>query len=376
MGLKFARDDNSLFEIAKVRYSTPNKRFTAKDLANTDTLDFYYPLGKSDAYDIPISRFDIHLFSKNSFSTNDIFKVRVKGEILGWLFPIQALLNDEHDYATNSHFLPYGFVAYKKLLLESVLPNVQLNSSEPITLEKLFGENTFVLVLYKTAVSDLRKNKNIDFKLDHYIVYLYSCGFTRITATNFNTIISSQSREISYNALNQDDYLTLKPISDIIVSDLIYINDIIEEILIFEKKELVRFHLLYSLVELFIAKIFESTFKKVVADFTNSADFYESKERLAKITNEKDRIKQLFNNCSSGIDQSHFQSLKTECNNFLNNVFGSTFNLPCAEALYKVRSTIFHNLRILPKGYEANLSQVTLSLEIVVLEILMYFKLS
>lgn len=60
------------------------------------------------------------LYNKREDCTeNSIYQVLVKNQRIGWIFPVQALLSRDHDYAKNSFFLKYAYVAIC-LLLEQI----------------------------------------------------------------------------------------------------------------------------------------------------------------------------------------------------------------------------------------------------------------
>lgn len=114
---------------------------------------------------------------------NDIFQVfdkefykepnRVR---LGWIFPIQALLSNEHQYADNKHFLKYAYVAFLKLLKNEekyTTFNPQFTTiTNNYELTDFYGEDIIILVL---SNSSLQKIDN--FQIDNYITSLYSYGY-------------------------------------------------------------------------------------------------------------------------------------------------------------------------------------------------------
>lgn len=110
--------------------------------------------------------------------------------------------------------------------------------------------------------------------------------------------------------------------------------------------------------------------------FTNPTDFYDAKEKLNKLTNEKARLNKLLESQCPGITLTLLQDLKHLCNNFLDAIDPSkTHKKNTSEGIYKIRSAIFHNLRNMPANYVDHLNGIIEKLEEITLEIILKLKL-
>src|ERR1035437_5586424 len=116
MALSFKRTTKTDFESGRVFFKSSQKVFTTQDKNSDETIDFKYALEPDKKYKTRETQFEIFLFHKDEFATNNIFQVKIENKRIGWLFPIQALLSAQHDYAKSEDFFPYSFNAYKLLL--------------------------------------------------------------------------------------------------------------------------------------------------------------------------------------------------------------------------------------------------------------------
>ena len=376
MSLLFTQLNDDDFEVGRIRFSRQSKKFIAKEKLSDSEIEFQYPLEPDDKYKTTENDFEIYLFHKDNFAANDIFQVKAQNMRIGWLFPIQALLTSQHDYANNEHFYPYSYNAYRILLKNrQTLPYSKQEYSEQVNLEDIYGENTIIFIAYRKYLRAYKKSFN-SFDIENYLLFFYQYGYTFLSPTNFNSLYSLKQPNIVAKPFPSKD-IELQTISEYLNDDKSYLNNLIQGLIKLEKHPLVKFHLLYSVVELFISKIFESEFKSSVNSFLDAVDFYDAKEKLAKLTNEKDRINKLLSTKCPGLNHLILEELQDTCNSFLSFVFTpQIFKKPTGEAIYKVRSTIFHNLRLMPNGYEVELEKVLSSFEALIFEISIKLNLS
>lgn len=374
MAIILSRGGASKFEGANVEFNHSKNHFTVFDKNSSDKLIFSYPLKPDYINKRRENQFEIFLFHKDRFATNDIFQVKIADHRLGWLFPLQALISSQHDFAENPHFFTYSYNAYKILLKNKRnIPYQDILYDEQPNLEDLYGENTIIFMIYKDNIKTLKSTHNIDFIIDDFLCFFYQYGYTLLNQNNFLNLINIKLPNANHKKMAGGSF-NLSPLSRALLTDKSYINSLIQGLVKLEKHPLVKFHLLYSVIELYISKIFEVNFKASAAALLNSSDFYEAKEVLIKMTNEKERINKLFSDRTPGIDQQLLDLLQLSCNDFLNFVFApETFEKGSGEALYKVRSLIFHNLRTVPEGYEILFEKIILNLEGLILDIAIKF---
>lgn len=376
MAIKIRRDGAVEVEIFKLTYNEKQHLFIAKDDIGEDICRFSYPLERDKEFNTSYDQFNLYLFHKDSFAANDIFHIKCRGHRLGWLFPIQALLTDQHDYADDKHFFPYSFNAYKCLLWNKAnLPYKVCDGDSSPTLDAIYGENTIVLILSKKFLKTFRSSFHEDFMLEDYLVSLYRFGYTLMSTSNFKNLHSFKEATSNYEEVS-GKAIDLTSISKELIEDKQYLNSLIQGLIKLENHPIVKFHLLYSVIELLISKIFEYEFSATVEQFKTSSDFYKSKESLIELANEKRRIKELFGRKSPGLSQVKIKAVQSTCNKFLVFVFGQDSNLEPAPALYSVRSTIFHNFRKVPDGYQPPLTEIVTNLENLILELCIKLKLT
>lgn len=148
MAISLKRSDDSEYIIESITYSNELKSFLGNH-ESEEEIEFSYPLEKDIKYNIPIHQFNCHLFQRDNYAANNIFEIRFKSQRLGWFFPIQALLTDQHDFVQNEHFLPYAEAAYQRLILGlDNLPYKVIEYQNKISLDQLYDENTFILIFY------------------------------------------------------------------------------------------------------------------------------------------------------------------------------------------------------------------------------------
>ncbi|WP_152267100.1 hypothetical protein [Agriterribacter humi] len=369
MALLFTRLNEDDFEVNRIRFSRQLKVFIAKDRQSDNEIEFLYPLEPDDKYGTTEKDFEVYLFHKDDFAANDIFQIKAQNMRIGWLFPIQALLTSQHDYANNEHFFPYSYNAYRILLKNRQnLPYAKQEYSEQINLEDIYGENTIIFIAHRKSMREYKKAFSL-FDIENYLLFFYQYGYTFLSSANFNSLYSLKQPNFIAKPF-PSKVVELQTVSEYLNDNKSYLNNLIQGLIKLEKHPLVKFHLLYSVIELFISRIFEAEFKTSLNFFLNSVDFYDAKERLAKLANEKDRINKLLSTKCPGLNHLILQELQDTCNSFLSFVFApQIFKKPTGEAIYKVRSTIFHNLRLMPTGYEVELEKVLSSFEALIFDI-------
>jgi hypothetical protein len=371
MGLVYNLGEN-FFEISEIYFKEEEKSISAGPSDDAHSLNFDYPLPLDKKFKINEGDFIIYLFHKDNFAANDIYQVKVSKIRMGWLFPIDSLLTADHDYADNEHFLPYSENAYKKLLradndLQLITPN--LNEHEKGKLEDFYGSNTIVLILYKPFLKKYETAHGRPFSLEEYLVYLYSLGFLHITSENRDQIRFYKPIELDTDRMEQRT-INLKPISSLLLPDCDFINMVFLGPLKFENHYVVRFHLLYQIIELLISKIFELEFKELMPEFAATTQIYESREKLNNLVNEKGRINRLFSNYSSC---ENLEELKASCIALFDKI-NSESSSGHAEALYKVRSLLFHNYREIPKESYSLFETINKEFERSIIDFVINFK--
>lgn len=268
--------------------------------------------------------FEIYLLhNEKLLGENCIYQVYFDEQRVGWIFPTQATLSSDHDYAENQHFLKYAYVG-----ILWMLQHINLSYYSGGLEEFEFPDevtNYVLLMIDRRNLSGLK-----DYKIENYIVDLFQKGYT--FEGNGNLISE---------VIHPDKSIRLKRISDQI-QDLSVLCSFFRGFLTQEMDNITCFHMLYQLVEMLIERVFIAEFRKIVDDLNaNQANLFEKREELNTLANEKRRVIKLFNNYAIGISSEKRNALEDICSKILaENSKKEPKSM--AEALYDVRCLIVH----------------------------------
>ena len=318
----------------------------------------YNPILKLDQEYDP-HNFSYILLSNDSplCTENSIYQVYIKKQRIGWIFPIQALLSEEHDYSADEYFLKYAFVA-SYLLLENIEDDNKQETPNQFLLEDYYDVKKSILVI------DNDNTKKLDsFSIDNYVVGLYKYGYAYNGNGNIfaeSPIIESQRR------------LTLKAVSSELTM-IPNINFLFKEQLPIAESEVIRFYLCYQIIELLIAVVFEDQFKHILEKINlDTEQLFDQRELLTKIAGEKYRVKLLFSNYVS-CETSHYTDLDMACKKLLHLNKKETSE-KYYENLYSVRCLLVHRLYSLTPDSYRILQDINRPFLNLVMDILFSFK--
>lgn len=291
---------------------------------------------------------------------NDIFQVYDKqaNVRLGWIFPIQALLSGEHDYAENNFFLKYAYIAIY-LLLNNVNEENMRNSSEVLRVTDFYSEDAIIFVLCKSNCKQIK-----DFCYEDYIVDLFGYGYSCLPYSAIGEKNVYVEKRINIRKISKD------------VKEKIFIVEVFKSLLVQTNLlPLAKFHMLYQIIELLIGDIFSyefTDFSKKISEDTNN--LFDLKDELQKLTGEKYRVKELFNTYSR-IDRILQKRLKDVCNELLKKA-SKKEKVDVGDSLYSVRCLVFHNYGNIPSEARELIEEINEIFEEVVIELLITFNIS
>lgn len=294
---------------------------------------------------------------------NDIFQVFDKqaNVRLGWIFPIQALLSDEHDYAENSFFLKYAYTAIY-LLLENVDEENKRNSSEILRITDFYSEDAIILVLCKSNCNLIN-----GFCYEDYIVDLFRYGYSCVP---YSTIGEKDVYE--GKRINKGKRINIRRISKN-VKERDFTLEVFKSLLVQTNLlPFAKFHMLYQIVELLIGDIFShefTDFSKKISEDGN--DLFDLKDELQRIAGEKYRVKRLFNEYSH-IGGMLKEKLMDVCNEILKES-SKEVKVNAEESLYSVRCLVFHDYGSIPSEARELIKAINEVFEKVVIELLVSF---
>ncbi|HLO86601.1 MAG TPA: hypothetical protein VK203_16600 [Nostocaceae cyanobacterium] len=353
------------------------------ELSDSNNLKIYIDYVLTPYLDYIPENYSLYIFKSFELNReNDIFQVydREADLRIGWIFPIQALVSNQHGCAENKHFLKYAYVAFYKLLINQeeyshFTPSFQETDSYKLT--DFYGDDIIILIL-----SNSQTQKIDQFNIDNYLTSLYSHSYYYCQPIeNLKQVKNCQPtedlKEIQNRANSQsfgNTRLTVQRNSEYLRGEA-YLDRLFKSLLKIEEHPLVRFYLLYQVIELVIEIIFEKSFADIINNFQNNTDknIYELKESIAHISSEKERISKLIVSLEKDFGGVSKTNLLLFCNDLLT-AFNSEKKDSLPLALYSVRSLIVHKFRNLPEKDLPKLEEINKEFENIVIKIILNYQ--
>lgn len=293
------------------------------------------------------------LYNNNGVSENSIFNLYADGIRIGWIFPIQSLESQEHDYVHNEHYLKYAYIVLYKLL-----QMVEFGDREysDFSILDYYSDDIQILVYDKENVSKIER-----FDISNYSVDLFSKGYSFCGEGNVFTKLGLVDQNIRVKQLPEP------------IRDISYINVLFMELMPLQESSYSKFHLIYQIIEILIGVVFNYKFKSFIQEIEDSPnDLFEKREKLSKITTEKDRVIWLFSNFC-GVELQKREILNSLCEKMLQDNGKNYKENDVGNNLYAVRCLIVHNLYSLDENSRELLKELNNSFLDVVLDILFTF---
>lgn len=288
---------------------------------------------------------------------NSIYQVYVGKQRIGWIFPLQALLSEEHDQSKNPYFLKYAYVAVY-LLLQNIEEIDKREVPEEISLENYYDSKKSILVIDRENTAKLDS-----FQLESYIVGLFQYGYA------FNGKGNIFADRLPIDARTKITLQALSPELSMIPN----INFLFKEQLPIAENEVIRFYLCYQIIELLIAVVFEDLFQNILAKISvDSEALFDQRDNLSRIASEKHRIKVLFSSYVS-IETNHQTDLDLACKKLLV-LNGKAVSTQYYENLYSVRCLLVHRLYTLSADSYEILQDINKPFLNIIMDILFSFK--
>ncbi len=293
-----------------------------------EVIDDYSPLD----YDVILLNND-----RADCTENSIYQVMVNQKRIGWIFPIQAIRSEEHNYSANIHFLKYAYIAWVYLLEKC---EVEVDSFDEFDLFSAYSDCCNILVL------DKGNCRSENFLYENYMVSLFDYGYSEAGKGNLFTPDKSKNKSIN-----------LKKISPEFESNQ-YINVLFKGPISLEKNPISRFYVYYQLIEIMIEKVFEHLFQKFIKELNQSADnLFDKKEDLSAYTNEKYRLTRLCNDFSC-VETALKNELHEKCCELLSYTGSAKQGNEASESLYYVRCLLVHRMYVLDPRAELMLETI------------------
>ena len=351
MFLKFV-DSNE--ECVSFYYNETINTFEIKNKGG-ETICEYYPKLKLNPEFEP-SNFQYYILKndREDYSENSIYQVCVSQKRIGWIFPIQALLSDQHTYCENPFFLKYAYVA--NCLLLNDIKNEKASSVSEIELTDFYDESITILVLDNENIKSID-----DFDIKDYTVSLYQKGYSYSGRGNLDSVIEKIDKKFN-----------LKPISKEL-RKIQYIHILFAKEIPKEQEAFAKFHIYYQIIEILITIVFEDKFKRFVEQLIENTDsLFDKRDELGNMVIEKQRVKWLFSNYVS-LSGETVNILNDQCKKLLNLSEKETSDI-MAENLYSVRCLLVHSMYILCDESNEVLKEINKNFLDIIMEMLLTFK--
>lgn len=339
-------DENRIFFVITDSYETIKVPYLLLDRDN-----------KGDLFNENPDNYGYKIFYKNNYKENDIFQVIESnlGKRIGWIFPISSIVSTSHDYADNPHYCRYALVAHMLLLRNEIVEKDIISKDFSSIIEEVYSEDAIILIYKKDLVQEIT-----GFKLDNYFASLCEYGYY-IEHGYTNTYIKEPA---SIGKIH------LQSISEDIMSDK-YMTRFFR-MLCREEHSIVKFHILYQIIELLIENILICSLEDTIKLFKDKKIYTRSlRERISKVESEKDRILILIEKC--GIHIEDYNSLHEKCVAFL--IKNGRENVSFPESLYSVRNFIVHDYRFIVEETEhVEIDEINALFEMFVMELIIKYK--
>lgn len=285
----------------------------------------------------------IPFISPNLYKENDIFEVDIidewKGRV-GYAYPVQALLSTEHSLATNEHFLKFAYVSFLKLLKGEVFETDVIfdiiDYEGEMGLDNIYNSSLIIFCLSKYQI-----DKRGDFAIDYYLHSLMDYRYLYCRDQRELTIVKD-----TFPTANTRSRIRLRPVAFVLREEY-YIRSLFKDLLIATDDPIVKFHLLYQIIELLINRVYENEIRTIAAyPKLNSKQPHELSRELINLTTEDARIKRLFEKYLSK-NLNFRQEVLASSNQIL--ALFSKAKESVEDAVYQVRNLVVHNFRDVTK---------------------------
>ncbi|WP_198334772.1 hypothetical protein [Psychrobacter namhaensis] len=349
-------------EFNDVEFEEINSRniFRIYDNERKSSLDFEYKPTVYTEYDKNDYQL-ILLENKYLKAENDVFQVFgekiVNGKpvknCLGWIFTISNLESLEHDYVDNVHLNKYKFVAFLLILLNC---NKEfINYKEKYSLSDIYEDDVIVFIVCKKNLNSITESNIYDY-------------FPSLIKYEYNHIENTRSishKKYFLDEIRNKDKIVLKE-TDINIRENEFLYNLFTKYLKNLEHSLLRFHLLYQVVEYCIDIIFDNKSDKIIKKFSdNQMSKNEFIERISSSRKERTRVNILTENI---VKQSEYSNLKDNCVELLNSCKREPRNT-IGDLIYDVRNLVVHDFKIIKDTEYEKLTDIVNDFEMLVVSI-------
>ncbi|WP_294240812.1 hypothetical protein [uncultured Chryseobacterium sp.] len=278
-----------------------------------------------------------YYFFQNAYlnAENNIFQVYHEKTRIGWVFPIQALVSNENDFAENIYFSQYKYSTYKEILSGGIATKkININSQDSYSLIDFFEDD---IIIFCVSLEKLEENNMeiSDFlpSFSKYGYYIYEQGD--------NTILRDNDKANFFLKHTKTQKLLITK-SKVKLSDHTFLQNLYYNYLKKIDDKVLRFFMLYQVIEYFLDKDFNYKFDKILKNYEEKKiDKNTFRERINKSSNERS----LINNLTAFINDDDLTvDFKRDGKLFLEN-FGEYDKNEVGDIIYDIRNLLIHRYR-------------------------------
>jgi len=352
--------------LTKLSFDNDNKMFSLSSHNDDIFINVpYVPKLEDENYDE--NEFSVYLFENNHLNAeNDVFQLydKDKKERIGWIFPISVLESNENDFSDNEHLNKYKFVTYKILLSH----NFQFKSNiyeinTELSLSQVYGEDTIICVLSKEKIND------VNFNILSYIPNFATYGYYE---KNENKLTFKYPNNLIVDSFRGKQKLSIKKANNKILQ-LDFVKKLYNSYLKTLDHHLIRFHLLYQIIEYLITENFSTEFDQLLIKY-NNGEFTKNNflEKINDIRSERKNINKIFTNINFKTGTFEHQvkiNIERTIKDFLRNL-GVEEKNHIGDLIYDTRNIITHNYREIKNENLDLLNEISYLFEILINEII------
>ncbi|MCS4225844.1 hypothetical protein [Sphingobacterium sp. BIGb0165] len=342
--------------------------FVLSDAKNINSVEIeYLPILEKEYI---VNDYEIVLFENQYLNAeNDVFQLIAKDEDLriGWIFPLSNLDGIDHDHYENIFLNKYKFVAFQLLLLSENFKVEAININEQLRITDCRKDNPIIVVLSKSSVKKIE-----GFSIENYLPSLSKYGYYKKNAFNNGNKLASKELycikklrgKLKLNVHKAKIELTTnKFFSELFNKNLKYLDH-----------HLIRFHLLYQIIEHLITESFEKEFDALIQRFQDlkmlKNDFI---EQINNIKKERSKIRDIIKMLKTHQKDFDEIALRRDCG-LLFEHFNIDQKEDLGDLIYDVRNLVTHNYRAIKSEQLNHLESITHQLELLTINLFEHYK--
>ena len=359
--ISYEPDNNRFVVVARPldRISTPS-----------ETYRVYVRFPAPQKVDAPEDGCNIALFNPNH-SESDVRMIRLSplgSRTVGWLCTVTALASNNHKYSSDPHFRRAAFMNARHLLHSQIVwKRTSIQNDSTVELVDIVDDNASILTVFRPFVSSYAGTECTEL-----LPSLHRIGFVPFTPQSAAAWKPGTAALNEFN--NGHEHLTLDPFP---ASEKYseFIAEVFKDLLPPIPSSILRFFIYYQIIEALLDGVLLETRSKalrsMIAEWETSERIKSVIEKVQEASKGSSRMERLFSEYS---DSDNKEDLRLACNSLL--IACGIDEKPSApEALYKVRNTLFHEMRSMTGRRLLRLDNVNNELQVVVPDLLLNFSL-